>query len=89
MHLRNKTTIMVSIQWSRTTNPKQYCVRPNIGVVLPGSTCDVYSTNAPQRTRLLICMQGQVPSSKCWQPRMVQQLKISMQQCSIRSQGRL
>jgi hypothetical protein len=25
----------------KTTNPKQYCVRPNIGVVLPGSTCDV------------------------------------------------
>lgn len=25
----------------KTTNPKKYCVRPNTGVVLPGSTCDI------------------------------------------------
>ncbi|WJX43332.1 hypothetical protein P8452_30452 [Trifolium repens] len=25
----------------KTTNPKKYCVRPNIGVVLPRSTCDI------------------------------------------------
>lgn len=25
----------------KTTNPKKYCVRPNTGIVLPGSTCDV------------------------------------------------
>lgn len=29
----------------KTTNPKKYCVRPNTGVVLPGTTCDV--TGAP------------------------------------------
>ncbi|OMP00654.1 Major sperm protein [Corchorus olitorius] len=25
----------------KTTNPKKYCVRPNTGIVLPGSTCSV------------------------------------------------
>lgn len=25
----------------KTTNPKKYCVRPNTGVVVPHSTCDV------------------------------------------------
>ncbi|KAL5574648.1 hypothetical protein UlMin_016347 [Ulmus minor] len=25
----------------KTTNPKKYCVRPNIGIVLPRSTCNV------------------------------------------------
>lgn len=25
----------------KTTNPKKYCVRPNTGVVMPRSTCDV------------------------------------------------
>lgn len=25
----------------KTTNPKKYCVRPNAGVVLPGSSCNV------------------------------------------------
>lgn len=25
----------------KTTNPKKYCVRPNTGIVLPRSTCDV------------------------------------------------
>lgn len=25
----------------KTTNPKKYCVRPNTGIVLPHSTCDV------------------------------------------------
>jgi len=25
----------------KTTNPKKYCVRPNNGVVLPRSTCDI------------------------------------------------
>lgn len=30
----------------KTTNPKKYCVRPNTGVVMPQSTCDVIGTNA-------------------------------------------
>ena len=25
----------------KTTNPKKYCVRPNTGIVLPRSTCDI------------------------------------------------
>lgn len=25
----------------KTTNPKKYCVRPNTGVLLPRSTCDI------------------------------------------------
>lgn len=29
----------------KITNPMKYCVRPNMGVVLPGTTCDV--TGAP------------------------------------------
>ncbi|OMO78545.1 Major sperm protein [Corchorus capsularis] len=28
----------------KTTNPKKYCVRPNTGIVLPGSTCSVTVT---------------------------------------------
>ena len=28
----------------KTTNPKKYCVRPNSGIVLPRSTCDVIGT---------------------------------------------
>lgn len=32
----------------KTTNPKKYCVRPNAGVVLPGSTCDVTVTMQAQ-----------------------------------------
>nr|CAB3480040.1 unnamed protein product [Digitaria exilis] len=40
MQLTNKTGHYVAFK-VKTTNPKQYCVRPNIGVVLPGSTCDV------------------------------------------------
>nr|CAB3482187.1 unnamed protein product [Digitaria exilis] len=40
MQLTNKTEHYVAFK-VKTTNPKQYCVRPNIGVVLPGSTCDV------------------------------------------------
>ncbi|XP_006659127.1 vesicle-associated protein 1-3 [Oryza brachyantha] len=40
MQLTNKTDHYVAFK-VKTTNPKQYCVRPNIGVVLPGSTCDV------------------------------------------------
>lgn len=28
----------------KTTNPKKYCVRPNTGVVMPHSSCDVIGT---------------------------------------------
>ncbi|KAG6510602.1 hypothetical protein ZIOFF_028627 [Zingiber officinale] len=33
----------------KTTSPKKYCVRPNSGVVLPRSTCDVIVTMQAQR----------------------------------------
>ncbi|RRT54023.1 hypothetical protein B296_00031678 [Ensete ventricosum] len=33
----------------KTTNPKKYCVRPNTGVVLPRSTCDVAVTMQAQK----------------------------------------
>nr|GMD82536.1 vesicle-associated protein 1-2-like [Ipomoea batatas] len=33
----------------KTTNPKKYCVRPNIGIVLPRSTCDVIVTMQAQK----------------------------------------
>ncbi|XP_058005750.1 proline-rich receptor-like protein kinase PERK3 isoform X1 [Hevea brasiliensis] len=32
-----------------TTNPKKYCVRPNVGVVSPRSTCDVTVTMQAQK----------------------------------------
>ncbi|KAL5563834.1 hypothetical protein UlMin_033581 [Ulmus minor] len=33
----------------KTTNPKKYCVRPNTGVILPRSTCDVIVTVQAQK----------------------------------------
>ncbi|XP_068662348.1 vesicle-associated protein 2-2-like isoform X2 [Aristolochia californica] len=33
----------------KTTSPKKYCVRPNIGIVLPNSTCDFTVTMQAQR----------------------------------------
>ncbi|KAL5098984.1 hypothetical protein RYX36_003311 [Vicia faba] len=33
----------------KTTNPKKYCVRPNTGIVLPQSTCDVIVTMQAQK----------------------------------------
>ncbi|KAK6947585.1 Major sperm protein (MSP) domain [Dillenia turbinata] len=33
----------------KTTNPKKYCVRPNTGIVMPRSTCDVIVTMQAQR----------------------------------------
>ncbi|KAL6659327.1 hypothetical protein ACP70R_003367 [Stipagrostis hirtigluma subsp. patula] len=48
MQLSNKTDHYVAFK-VKTTNPKQYCVRPNIGVVLPGSTCDVTVTMQAQK----------------------------------------
>lgn len=48
MQLTNKTDHYVAFK-VKTTNPKQYCVRPNIGVVLPGSTCNVTVTMQAQK----------------------------------------
>ncbi|XP_057458401.1 vesicle-associated protein 1-2 [Lotus japonicus] len=48
LQLSNKTDNYVAFK-VKTTNPKKYCVRPNTGVVLPGSTCDVTVTMQAQK----------------------------------------
>lgn len=48
MQLTNKTDQFVAFK-VKTTNPKKYCVRPNTGIVLPGSTCDVTVTMQAQK----------------------------------------
>nr|XP_043629330.1 vesicle-associated protein 1-2-like [Erigeron canadensis] len=48
MRLTNKTDNHVAFK-VKTTNPKKYCVRPNTGVVLPHSTCDVIVTMQAQK----------------------------------------
>ncbi|XP_043716355.1 vesicle-associated protein 1-3-like isoform X1 [Telopea speciosissima] len=48
MQLANKTDQYVAFK-VKTTNPKKYCVRPNTGIVLPGSTCDVTVTMQAQK----------------------------------------
>ncbi|XP_009597511.1 vesicle-associated protein 1-3 isoform X3 [Nicotiana tabacum] len=40
LQLSNKTDQYIAFK-VKTTNPKKYCVRPNAGVVLPGSSCNV------------------------------------------------
>ncbi|XP_065045804.1 vesicle-associated protein 1-3-like [Musa acuminata AAA Group] len=48
MQLINKTDHFVAFK-VKTTNPKKYCVRPNTGMVLPRSTCDVTVTMQAQK----------------------------------------
>ncbi|KAF7828409.1 Vesicle-associated protein 1-2 [Senna tora] len=48
IQLSNKTDSHVAFK-VKTTNPKKYCVRPNTGVVLPRSTCDVIVTMQAQK----------------------------------------
>ncbi|EXB37096.1 Vesicle-associated protein 1-2 [Morus notabilis] len=48
LQLLNKTDKYVAFK-VKTTNPKKYCVRPNTGVVLPRSTCDVIVTMQAQK----------------------------------------
>ncbi|KAF8380488.1 hypothetical protein HHK36_027975 [Tetracentron sinense] len=48
LQLSNKTDNYVAFK-VKTTNPKKYCVRPNTGVVLPRSTCDVIVMMQAQR----------------------------------------
>jgi hypothetical protein len=48
MQLTNKTNNYVAFK-VKTTNPKKYCVRPNTGIVLPNSTCDVVVTMQAQK----------------------------------------
>jgi hypothetical protein len=48
MQFTNKSDQFVAFK-VKTTNPKQYCVRPNIGVVQPRSICDVTVTMQAQK----------------------------------------
>ncbi|CAN6460793.1 unnamed protein product [Victoria cruziana] len=48
LQLTNQTDHYVAFK-VKTTNPKKYCVRPNTGIVLPRSTCDVVVTMQAQR----------------------------------------
>lgn len=48
MQLTNKTDQYIAFK-VKTTNPKKYCVRPNTGIVLPGSTCNVTVTMQAQK----------------------------------------
>ncbi|KAL6004986.1 hypothetical protein ACLOJK_005545 [Asimina triloba] len=48
LQLSNKTDNYVAFK-VKTTNPKKYCVRPNTGIVLPRTTCDVTVTMQAQR----------------------------------------
>ncbi|KAF3440027.1 hypothetical protein FNV43_RR18305 [Rhamnella rubrinervis] len=48
LQLMNKTDDFVAFK-VKTTNPKKYCVRPNTGIVLPRSTCDVVVTMQAQK----------------------------------------
>ncbi|KAL3814955.1 hypothetical protein ACJIZ3_016223 [Penstemon smallii] len=48
MKLSNKSDNYVAFK-VKTTNPKKYCVRPNTGVVLPHSSCDVIVTMQAQK----------------------------------------
>ncbi|KAK9103164.1 hypothetical protein Sjap_020418 [Stephania japonica] len=48
MQLTNKTDDYVAFK-VKTTNPKKYCVRPNAGVLLPRSICDVTVTMQAQK----------------------------------------
>ncbi|KAL8210125.1 hypothetical protein R6Q57_006857 [Mikania cordata] len=48
LQLTNKTDNYVGFK-VKTTNPKKYCVRPNTGVVLPRSTCEIIVTMQAQK----------------------------------------
>ncbi|KAJ8573334.1 hypothetical protein K7X08_009845 [Anisodus acutangulus] len=48
LQLTNKSDDYVAFK-VKTTNPKKYCVRPNTGIVMPNSTCDVIVTMQAQK----------------------------------------
>ncbi|KAL4297446.1 hypothetical protein GQ457_12G001260 [Hibiscus cannabinus] len=48
IQLSNKTDNHVAFK-VKTTNPKKYCVRPNTGIVLPKSSCEVTVTMQAQK----------------------------------------
>ncbi|CAA3001991.1 vesicle-associated protein 1-1-like [Olea europaea var. sylvestris] len=48
LQVLNKTENQVAFK-VKTTNPKKYCVRPNTGIVLPRSKCDITVTMQAQK----------------------------------------
>ncbi|KAK4738599.1 hypothetical protein R3W88_002296 [Solanum pinnatisectum] len=48
LQLSNKSDDYVAFK-VKTTNPKKYCVRPNTGIVMPRSTCEVIVTMQAQK----------------------------------------
>ncbi|KAK4476502.1 hypothetical protein RD792_015658 [Penstemon davidsonii] len=48
LQLSNRTDQYIAFK-VKTTNPKRYCVRPNAGVVLPNSICNVTVTMQAQK----------------------------------------
>ncbi|OAY49339.1 vesicle-associated protein 1-3 [Manihot esculenta] len=48
MQLTNKSDKFVAFK-VKTTNPKKYCVRPNTGIILPQTTCNVTVTMQAQK----------------------------------------
>lgn len=49
VHLANVTEQYVAFK-VKTTSPKKYCVRPNVGVIKPKSTCDFVVTMQAQKS---------------------------------------
>ncbi|XP_073313098.1 uncharacterized protein [Primulina huaijiensis] len=48
VHLANVTEQYVAFK-VKTTSPKKYCVRPNVGIIKPNSTCDFTVTMQAQK----------------------------------------
>ncbi|CAA0839922.1 Vesicle-associated protein 2-2 [Striga hermonthica] len=49
VHLANVTDQYVAFK-VKTTSPKKYCVRPNVGIIKPKSTCDFTVTMQAQKS---------------------------------------
>ncbi|TVU19120.1 hypothetical protein EJB05_35254 [Eragrostis curvula] len=49
IHLANRSDQYVAFK-VKTTSPKKYCVRPNVGVIRPRSSCDFTVTMQEQKT---------------------------------------
>ncbi|KAA3475842.1 vesicle-associated protein 1-2-like [Gossypium australe] len=80
LQLSNKTDNYVAFK-VKTTNPKKYCVRPNTGVVLPRSTCDVIGLLLNELLVLiLVTMQAQKeapPDMQCRDKFLLQSVKVN------------
>ncbi|KVH91949.1 Major sperm protein [Cynara cardunculus var. scolymus] len=61
LQLTNKTDNHVGFK-VKTTNPKKYCVRPNTGVVLPRSTCEIMDAPPDMQCKDKFLLQSVVAS---------------------------